>query len=151
VNYAGFWRRFAAHMIDGLLLAAAGAILLIPFVGVAALTSAIEDLDESPEAVIALIFSGLGTVAIAAAATWFYYSWFESSKWQATPGKMAMGIFVTGENGERISLARSSGRYFGKILSGLVLNLGYIMAAFTQRKQALHDMLASTLVLRRRN
>jgi uncharacterized RDD family membrane protein YckC len=60
-----------------------------------------------------------------------------------------MGLVVTDMNGNRISFLRATGRYFAKILSALILLIGYIIAAFTARKQALHDMLASTLVLKR--
>ena len=67
---------------------------------------------------------------------------------QATLGKKAMGLIVTNEHGARIGFGRATGRYFGKILSALILLVGYIMAAFTERKQALHDMIASTLVLK---
>ncbi|GAB3820472.1 hypothetical protein GCM10028895_20670 [Pontibacter rugosus] len=83
---------------------------------------------------------------ISAFVGWLYYAGFESSAKQATPGKQLFGIFVTDTQGYRLSFARASGRYFGKMLSGLILLIGYIMAAFTKRRQALHDMLASTLV-----
>jgi uncharacterized RDD family membrane protein YckC len=65
----------------------------------------------------------------------------------ATIGKMALGIKVTDLNGERITFGRATGRYFGKILSGLTLCIGYIIAGFSQQKQALHDILAKTLVV----
>jgi uncharacterized RDD family membrane protein YckC len=61
---------------------------------------------------------------------------------------MALGIRVTDLDGGRISFGRATGRYFGKILSGLILGIGFLMAAFTERKQALHDLLAGTLVVR---
>jgi Tfp pilus assembly major pilin PilA len=72
----------------------------------------------------------------------------QSSSRQATLGKMALGIKVTSAEGERISFLRATGRYFATILSGLILMIGYLLAAFTQRKQALHDMIAGTLVVR---
>ena len=79
-----------------------------------------------------------------------YFVGFESSSWQATPGKRALGLIVTDTEGRRISPARAVGRYFGKILSGLILLIGYIMIAFTERKQGLHDFLAGTLVVKGR-
>lgn len=79
---------------------------------------------------------------------WLYFALFESSRFQATPGKRAMGIVVTDLAGRRISLGRASLRYVGKLLSGLILMLGFVMAFFSPRKQALHDRLAATLVLR---
>ena len=72
----------------------------------------------------------------------------ESSSWQATLGKKVLGLVVVDENGQRISLAKGIGRYFGKILSALIVLIGFIMVAFTEKKQGLHDMLAGTLVLK---
>jgi uncharacterized RDD family membrane protein YckC len=71
----------------------------------------------------------------------------ESSSSQATIGKMLMGIKVTDMDGKRITFGRASGRFFGKVLSKLILYIGFIMAAFTEKKQGLHDILAETLVL----
>ena len=64
---------------------------------------------------------------------------------------MALGLKVSDLKGNRISFARASGRHFAKIVSGMILLIGYIMAGFTNRKQALHDMIAETLVLRVRS
>jgi uncharacterized RDD family membrane protein YckC len=74
----------------------------------------------------------------------------ESSEWQATLGKKALGLVVTDMAGNRVSFGRSTGRHFGKMLTNLIpAFIGYIMAGFTDKKQALHDMLAGCLVLRR--
>jgi uncharacterized RDD family membrane protein YckC len=62
---------------------------------------------------------------------------------------MACGMKVTDENGNRITFARATGRYFGEYLSALTLFIGYMMAGWTERKQALHDLLAGTLVVRK--
>src|SRR6185503_12528829 len=78
---------------------------------------------------------------------WLYQTLMESSKLQATLGKMALGLRVTDLDGNRISWGRANARYFASILSMMTLYIGYIMAAFTQKKQALHDMVAGTLVL----
>jgi uncharacterized RDD family membrane protein YckC len=80
--------------------------------------------------------------------SWIYYASMESSTWQATLGKKILGLKVTDLVGNRISFARASGRFFGKILSGMILGIGFLMAGFTARKQALHDILAGCLVLR---
>lgn len=77
-----------------------------------------------------------------------YFVGFESSAYQATPGKMALGLIVTDSDGRRISPMRAVGRYFAKILSAMILLIGFIMVAFTERKQGLHDMIASTLVVK---
>jgi uncharacterized RDD family membrane protein YckC len=79
---------------------------------------------------------------------WIYEAALESSSHQATLGKMALGLKVTDTEGRQISFARASGRHFAKILSGMILLIGYIMAGFTERKQALHDVIAGTLVVR---
>ena len=81
--------------------------------------------------------------------TWIYYAAFESSRHQATLGKMALGLRVTDCYGRPISYGRASARYFGKLLSSLILGLGYLMAAFTERKQALHDIMAGCLVIKK--
>lgn len=81
------------------------------------------------------------------AGSWLYHTLMESSRHQATLGKMALGIQVTDMNGNRISFSRANGRFFGKWLSGAIMNAGYLMAAFTEKKQALHDILASCLVV----
>jgi uncharacterized RDD family membrane protein YckC len=80
--------------------------------------------------------------------SWIYYASMESSTWQATLGKKILGLKVTDLAGNRISFARASGRFFGKILSGMILGIGFLMAGFTARKQTLHDILAGCLVLR---
>ena len=78
---------------------------------------------------------------------WLYFALFESSAMQATPGKRAMGLKVVGETGRRIGFGKATGRYFGKIVSGMIFNIGYLMAGLTARKQALHDLMAGTLVV----
>jgi len=88
--------------------------------------------------------------AISLLLKWLYYAYLESGEKQSTWGKMMLGIYVTDLSGQRITFGRASGRFFAKIVSGLVpLWIGYIMAGFTERRQALHDMIASCLVLRR--
>jgi uncharacterized RDD family membrane protein YckC len=73
----------------------------------------------------------------------------ESSPQQATLGKMALGLKVTDLQGERLSFARATGRYFGKIVSSLILFVGFMMAGWTEKKQALHDIMAGTLVVKK--
>jgi len=80
---------------------------------------------------------------------WLYYALMESSVRQATLGKMALGLMVTDLNGQKISFDRATGRHFAKIISALILFIGFLMAGFTRRKQALHDMIAGCLVIRK--
>lgn len=134
-DYAGFWKRFVAIIIDSIIVAIpafiVGAILGVAF-------------QNAPEA------GAIINVLVGLAIGWAYYALQESSPAQATLGKRALGIIVVDYGGRRISLARATGRFFGKYLSGLILLIGYLMAAFTPRKQALHDFLAGTLVVNRR-
>lgn len=78
---------------------------------------------------------------------WLYYALMESSSRQATLGKMALGIIVTDTEGQRVSFAKATGRHFGKIVSGIILYIGFIMIAFTEKKQGLHDIMANCLVV----
>jgi uncharacterized RDD family membrane protein YckC len=82
-------------------------------------------------------------------AAWLYFSLMESSAYQATLGKRLVGIMVTDLSGQRIGFGRATARFFAKYLSQLILYIGFFMAGFTQRKQALHDLIASTLVVRK--
>lgn len=127
-NYAGFWIRFGAAFIDALITTAAGFIILYATGGSFANQSPIHNL-------INLVLG------------WVYAAAMESSDRQATLGKMAVGIKVTDMNGERISFGKATGRHFAKIISAIILLIGYIMAAFDSKKQALHDKMAGTLVL----
>jgi uncharacterized RDD family membrane protein YckC len=131
-TYAGFWRRFAAWILDGLLLS----IVTLPFTLQLGGDTAAE----------AARTSAAGTISTVVG--WLYYALMESSAKQATVGKMALGIIVTDLEGRRIGFGRATGRYFAKILSALILGIGFLMAAFTERKQGLHDMVASTLVVK---
>jgi len=145
VVYAGFWKRFAAYLIDYFVLLIpswiVGAIL---GVGIGAGLGAAGGGDTAA-GVIAQVVSGLAGLVIALA----YYGWFHASAGGATLGKMAIGIKVVRGNGERLTLGRSIGRYFATILSSLTLLIGYLMAAFTDRKQALHDLICDTVVVDR--
>lgn len=91
---------------------------------------------------------GLG-VTLGFFAPWLYEAFMMSSEWQATVGKRVMSIVVTDMEGKRITFARATGRHFAKYISAALLGIGFIIAAFTARKQALHDMIAETLVVKR--
>jgi uncharacterized RDD family membrane protein YckC len=137
VVYAGFWKRVAASIIDNFLLGIVGGIIggILGFaIGMGA------GLEDSP---VLDVLVNLFSIALGA----LYFGWMHSSEQQATLGKMAVGIKVVRTSGERISFARGIGRHFATILSALILCIGYLMAAFTDRKQALHDMICDTLVV----
>jgi uncharacterized RDD family membrane protein YckC len=155
VGYAGFWLRFVAAIIDGLILLAVRKILFLPFgirTGMGMGMGGIFRGGRQPQDFSALMpMLGLmfRIAIISALIQWLYFSLMESSVWQATLGKKALGLTVTDLEGRRISFGRATGRYFAKILSTLTIGIGYLMAGFTAKKQALHDMIAGTLVLRK--
>lgn len=137
VEYAGFWLRAIAVIVD----------VIIVNIGVFAVAFGVSLVLGS-----ALGADALGRIgqAIGLIGQWMYFAVMESSPSQATFGKKLFKLKVTDENGERITFARATGRYFGKFISAFILLIGFIMAAFTQKKQGLHDLLASTLVWRMR-
>jgi uncharacterized RDD family membrane protein YckC len=143
-RYGGFWIRFVAIIIDIL----AVSIVVFPIGAVLALALGLAGHAVGmPHHGVHLVRM-MVTVPFNFLVNWLYGAGFESSSYQATLGKMALGLKVTDLAGQRISFARATGRHFAKILSGLMLLIGYIMAGFTERKQALHDLIAGTLVVR---
>jgi uncharacterized RDD family membrane protein YckC len=120
-RYGGFWIRFAAYLIDTV-------VLLIP-------SFALRTLGPQGSLVMVVV-------------SWLYFATMESSGLQGTVGKAVLGLEVTDERGRQISFGRATGRYFAKILSALTLLIGFLMVGFTSRKRGLHDFVAGTLVLR---
>lgn len=153
-RYAGFWLRFAAHIIDQLILQLVVGIISLPMIFgmVAGIIAASKEIGDSSKAIaiLSVIFGFIGLLfMISLVAGWLYYAIMESSKLQGTLGKMAVDIKVTDIEGNQISFARATGRYFGKIISNMTLYVGYIMAGLTVRKQALHDIMSDCLVVRK--
>ena len=148
IVYAGFWRRCGALIIDQLVLGlafyAVAFLVVVATAGSGAWNGVSED--HVPVWFFIAYFAMIGCYYIAAA---FYYSLQESSTHQATLGKRALGIKVTDTQGRRISRKHALGRWFAASLSYLSLYIGFLLAAFTARKQALHDMVAGTLVVDR--
>jgi uncharacterized RDD family membrane protein YckC len=146
IVYAGFWFRAAAYLLDTSTLGfVLGVTVLGPILRNNHVGSSVQDAwkfytGDSPQATALLLLIQL--------VSWLYFATFESSPWQATPGKKVLGLRVTDLEGKRLSFIRASGRYFGKLISWLLLGLGFVLAGFTEKKQALHDILASCLVLR---
>lgn len=121
--YAGFWLRFVAYIIDSIIVGVVSGILgaIIP----------------SMAGIINLLVIGV------------YYIYLESSEYQATVGKILLGLKVTDLKGNRITPQVATIRFLGRFVSAIILGIGYIMAAFTEKKQALHDIIAGTLVIQR--
>jgi uncharacterized RDD family membrane protein YckC len=133
--YAGFWWRALAAVLDW--------IVLTVIDGIVAFAVGME----------AMIREGMSTQGPIATYTFvigfLYFPLMESSRLRASLGKLACGLMVVDEDGRQIGFARAFGRNIGKFLSALILFVGFMMAGWTHRKQALHDMMAGCLVLKR--
>jgi uncharacterized RDD family membrane protein YckC len=145
-NYAGFWKRLVAYLLDQIIISVIGFFIVVPVLAMVGLSLFSSDFEPSDEFIITLITAYFSLIILLLAAEWLYFALMESMK-GATLGKMALGIIVTDLQGNRISFGRATGRYFAKIISSLTILVGYIMAGFTQRKQALHDIIAGCLVI----
>jgi uncharacterized RDD family membrane protein YckC len=157
MKYANFWKRLLANTIDSfilsisllpinLLLTFLAALLLLALAP-NTVTEPAPSTDGQSTALEAI--ANLISLAVQIFFGWLYFAIMESSPKQATLGKQAMGIFVTDLHGKKISFGKATGRYFGKGISTLIFGIGYLMAAFTDKKQALHDLMAGTLVIRK--
>lgn len=150
--YGGFWIRVLAHIIDGLVIGVA--FIPIWFIFGVRIIRQFQQMGPSgpdefdPEQFLPLLrfFNVIWLFALIV--QWLYEALLTSSSWQATIGKRALGLKVTDEAGNRISFGRASARFVAKLISNFTLLVGYIMVAFTQRKQGLHDMIAGTLVMK---
>lgn len=152
---AGFWKRLAARLIDMLILS----ILTIPIVFfymptlqpfIASYQEAIAfaDVNAMQRALISLtneMFRGLTPILLLIET--LYFSLQEASRYQATLGKRALGIKVVNRNGSRISLLQAVARTLAKYISGFIFCIGYLMAAFTRHKQALHDIITDSFIV----
>lgn len=158
VTYAGFWLRFAAYIIDMAVLSVVGMVLAVPTViSIVTIALGLKDLNDPMEILkdgnlvrVGMLLGIIILVSLISLVTsWLYYALMESSKMGGTLGKMAIGLKVTDLDGNRISFARATGRYFARIVTNLTMFIGYIMAGFTEKRQALHDILASCLVIKK--
>jgi uncharacterized RDD family membrane protein YckC len=157
IGYAGFWLRLVAAIIDGIVIS----IPLMPvfFLVFIDIFRHAQDFQgrQDPAGLMTILGPKIGLIFfISAIASWLYWGLFESSAWQATLGKKALGIIVTDLEGRRISFGRASGRFWagrgvGAIpyLGGTYFLIDCICVGFTAKKQAIHDMIASCLVLRK--
>ena len=149
LSYAGFWRRFLASLLDFIII---GILLFICRIALDAI-----GLDRLREPIIGAdrLDSSWWTVMIfgesmlSLAMGMLYFGYFESSSRQASLGKRALGIIVTDLDRQRISPARAVGRHLATLLSSAIFYIGYLIQPFTRKRQALHDVIASTLVLKK--
>jgi uncharacterized RDD family membrane protein YckC len=142
-GFAGFWLRAIACLIDTILIVTIFVLIasFFPTTSEKLLPPSSASLMDMPRPAPLLI-------VLLAALGCLYYSVFEASSWQATPGKRILRLYVTDLNGQRISFGRALIRNLARQISGIFF-IGYLIAGFTEKKQALHDILASCLVLRR--
>jgi uncharacterized RDD family membrane protein YckC len=134
VAYGGFWIRLVAYIIDAIVLSIVAGVLAA-ILGVNLMEPDIERYDPT----LNLLSFVIG---------WLYFALMESSERGATLGKMALGLRVVTGNGQRLTFLNATGRYFAKILSAIILFIGFIMIGFTDKKRGLHDMIANTLVIK---
>ena len=135
VRYGGFWLRVVAYLIDAIILNIVLWLLTV-ITGLRLISyTATNHLEPLP-------------ILAPLVVNWLYFALMESSERGATLGKMALGLRVVTEHGQRLSFANATGRYFAKFISALILGIGFLMVAFTERKRGLHDMIAGTLVVK---
>ena len=155
--YASFWARVGAHIIDNLIVSIPFTFIWVMLFGAIIGFGAFAQLaHQDPNAQAAagvamiggIIFFYITLVIGRFLAIWLYHAVLESGPHQATWGKRALGLKVTGVTGQRISFGHASGRYFSTFVTNMTMGIGYLMVAFTDRKQALHDMIADTLVIK---
>ena len=139
-SYGGFWKRVIAYLIDAFIIAFPVTMVFGTVIPEVLKTENIEvtSVTVTMPQVIMLVVS------------WVYFAGLESSAWQATVGKKLLGMKVTDTSGERIDFIKATVRYLSKFLSSFIFMIGFIMVAFTARKQGLHDFIAGTTVINQR-
>ncbi|MDE4542903.1 RDD family protein [Thermoanaerobacterium sp. R66] len=143
MKYAGFWRRFIAFLVDYIVIVIAEMILLLIFGVILQLTGNVDKSSSQTDTAI-----GMFILIVLIVGNWLYYSLMESSNFQGTLGKVVLNIKVTDYDGKKISFKKATIRYFSKILSTLIIFIGFAMAGWTRYKQALHDIIAGTFVIK---
>lgn len=142
LRYSGFWVRWAAAMIDGWVTTIVTYVIFIPFgfsMGIMGSATGNEEAFSIGTAIVTMLLSFLLVLGYYVLMTYYY---------GATLGKMAVGARVCAEDGSRLSFGTVVLREFvGKLVSGILLYAGYLMVAFTDRKRALHDMMAHSVVV----
>ena len=149
-RYAGFWIRFVAVLIDGIIVGVVNWTIQALLLGGMVAPMAIRPNARPEEAFAAMgaVFGAIGMGLLVGIALSSCYEAFFISRMGATPGKMVFGLKVVRPNGAPLTLGRAFGRYFAKMLSSMTLTIGYIIAAFDAQKRSLHDMIADTRVVK---
>ncbi len=158
MNYAGFWRRLGAGLIDNVILHIMTGVVL-SFFGISLIDTIDSNFLVSGNSIsingvhgsafdFASAFFIQKTLFVDFVFLWLYYAFFQSSKYQATPGMMVLSMRIVNYAGGSISFWRASGRVLATYLSWMIAGIGFLMIAFTPRKQGLHDYIARTLVIK---
>lgn len=157
-SYAGFWLRFVAFIIDTIIIYVVQAFILVPLFAFMGFSFAVrsQNMENMSEAeAVGFATAMMATVGIASlittVANLLYGTLMESSKYQGTVGKLALGLRVTDVDGQKLDFTKSLIRNIGKLVSAFILFIGYIMVAFTEKSQGLHDIIANTLVVKKGN
>lgn len=153
-NYAGFWMRLVAFIIDAIIIGVLQSFVFVPILGVLGISifNSTPDMSDPDQVagMVATIVAAMGTVWILAMIIQIlYFTFMESSKYQATVGKLALGLMVTDVNGAKLDFTKALVRNLCRIISNITMLIGYIIAGFTEKKQALHDIIAGTLVVKK--
>jgi uncharacterized RDD family membrane protein YckC len=140
--YAGFWLRVGAWFIDFIITIIIGAIGGGIIGGIAGASGIRPGSSE---------WSGVSVFIqlISYVIQWLYFALMESSAYQGSLGKIALGLKVTDLQGQRIGFGKATGRFFGKFISAIIFGIGFMMAGWTEQKQGLHDIMAGTLVVKK--
>ncbi len=149
-DYAGFWLRVVAFIIDSIVLSVLYLLLILPLYDYLVPQPAIDTgfTTQGTTLVQQIWMPDVSQVVLLLVGI-AYYAVMEASRHQASLGKLALELKVTDAAGDRLSLSRSVLRNASKLISALLLMAGYLAAAFTRRKQAIHDLIAGALVLKR--
>jgi len=153
VRYGGFWLRVVAMLIDNIIVGIPTGILAMLLMGGSMLSMARMGNNPTPEEAISAMIPMFAAGALAALVGTVLncaYETFFVVKYGATPGKMALGLKVVRPDGSGIQVGRAIGRYFSKVLSGMILYIGYIMVGIDSQKRGLHDMICDTRVIKTR-
>ena len=155
-TFAGFWLRFVAYIIDTVIIYAMQSFIFLPVFGLLGISfaSRAEEFENMSEAEAIGAMGAMAAVSsavflLSAVIALLYWTIMESSKYQATVGKLALGLKVTDMDGKSLDFVKALVRNLCKILSGMIMCVGYIMAGFTEKKQGLHDIIANTLVVKK--
>jgi uncharacterized RDD family membrane protein YckC len=142
VTYGGFWRRVLAYLLDGFVITILTSIVI-------GLSGTSPEVWKSGYMASQDFFYFMHNAPLSYGVMWLYYALMESSKYQATLGKMATEMIVTKEDGSKITFKDATVRFFSKILSCIILGIGFLMIIWNKKKQGLHDKLAGTIVVRK--